>query len=485
MLSLQCTNTQQINTQYTNTQVWRFVKPGYTPVHHDIQFPIRLRALAVGWVLVAFMALASFPNANAQSTSAIDSATAQVEQKVIAWRRQMHQNPELSNREVETAQLVAAHLESLGLEVERGVGVHGVVAVLKGHKAGDKVIALRADMDANAVKELVDLPFKSTKIDESWPEGVTPVMHACGHDAHTAMLMGAAEVLAGMRDDISGSVKFIFQGAEEGPPLGEEGGGSLMVAEGALENPRPDTVFAVHMAPTPNNVVSYSQGNVLANSYMLSIKIKGAGTHGSAPWTGKDPMPVAAEIITALAQVHRQVPATEPMALSIGKVIDEGRFNIIGDTVTLVGTLRVVNNEVLAAIKERVERIASHIAQAHGQTAEVSWDQFVPALNNDPDWVARMLPTLRKVVGKKNVIEGPPGLGYDDASEFINPIGGMYIGLGAQDAEFGGPAGIRPIQGGKGIHYNHTPYFYVNEEVLLTGVRLHVNMVFDFLNGKI
>lgn len=442
-----------------------------------------MRALSLLFVVLS--PLHSVSAANAPNSEAIASATAAVEQKVIAWRRQIHQNPELSNREVETSKLVADHLESLGLQVETGVGVHGVVAVLKGGKPGDKVIALRADMDANAVKELVDLPFKSTRIDETWPEGATPVMHACGHDAHTAMLMGAAEVLAGMRDELSGSVKFLFQAAEEGPPLGEEGGASLMVAEGALENPRPDTVFAIHMAPGPNNVVSYSKGNVLANSYMLSIAISGAGTHGSAPWTGKDPMPVAAAIISALAQVYRQVPATEPMTLSVGKVIDEGRFNIIGDTITLVGTLRVLNNEVLAVIKERVERIATNIAKAHGQTAQVSWDQFVPALNNDPDWVARMLPTIQNVVGEKNVMEGPPGLGYDDASEFINPIGGMYVGLGAQDVEFGGPAGVRPIKGGKGMHYNHTPYFYVNEEVLLTGVRLHVNMVLDFLNGKI
>lgn len=450
-----------------------------------VRLSIKASLPGIAALPLVFAQVANAQVEKAHGSTDIEAATAAVEQRVIQWRRQMHQNPELSNREVETARLVAEHLEALGLEVKTGVGVHGVVAVLKGTKPGDKVIALRADMDANAVKELVDLPFKSTKVDETWPEGAMPVMHACGHDAHTAMLMGAAEVLSGMRDELAGSVKFIFQGAEEGPPLGEEGGAAMMVREGALENPRPDTVFAIHMSPLPNNVVSYGKGNVLANSYMLSITINGAGTHGSAPWTGKDPMPVAAEIISALAQVYRQVPATEPMTLSIGKVIDQGRFNIIGDTVTLVGTLRVINNEVLKVIKDRVERIATNIAQAHGQTADVSWDQFVPALTNDPDWVARMLPTIKNVVGAENVIEGPPSLGYDDASEFISPIGGMYVGLGAQDAEFGGPAGVRPIKGGKGVHYNHTPNFYLNEEVLLTGVRLHVNMVVDFLNGNI
>ena len=415
----------------------------------------------------------------------VDSFSAPVEQKVIDWRRQMHQNPELSNREVETAKLVADHLTSLGMEVETGVGVHGVVAVLKGGKPGDRVVALRADMDANTVKELVDLPFKSTKVDHDWPGGPAPIMHACGHDGHTAMLMGAAEVLSNMRDEIPGTVKFIFQGAEEGPPGDEEGGASMMVAQGALKNPKPDMVFAIHLAPTPNHFVSYASGNAMANSYKIVIKIKGVGSHGSAPWMGKDPMPVGAEIISALSQVYRQVPATEAMTLSIGKVIDEGRFNIIGSNLTLVGTLRVINSDLLSDIKMRVDRIASNIAEAHGQTAEVLWEQFVPAVYNDPSWVARMLPTIEKVVGAQNIAVGPAALGYDDASEFINPIGGMYISLGAQDSEFGGATGIRAKKGGKGVHYNHSPHFYLNEEVLITGVKLHVHMVFDFLNGEI
>jgi amidohydrolase len=438
---------------------------------------------AVPFFVVSLLT-ASLP-ALAQSPAEIDSAAAAVEKKVIEWRRQFHEKPELSNREVDTAKQVADHLRSLGMEVETGVGVHGVVAVLKGGKPGNQVIALRADMDANAVKELVDLPFKSTKIDHDWPEGATAVMHACGHDAHTAMLMGAAEVLAGMRDRIPGMVKFIFQGAEEGPPADEKGGAAMMVKEGALESPKPNMVWGIHVSAMPNNVVAYTPGNALANSYKLSIVVNGVGTHGSMPWGGKDPMPVAAEIISALAQVYRQVPATETMTLSIGNVIDQGRFNIIGDKVTLVGTLRLINEELLDDVKARVERIALNIAEAHGQTAEVLWEQFVPGLRNDTEWVNRMLPTLQRVVGADNVIEQPPGLGYDDVSEFINPIGGMYAILGVQDTEFGGPAGIRATKGGKGLHFNHSPHFYLNEEVLVTGVRLHVNMVFDFLNGKI
>jgi amidohydrolase len=437
------------------------------------------------WTLLVLVCLTVNSSLSAQTAEDIDKAATDLEHKVINWRRQIHQNPELSNREVQTAKLVADHLDALGLEVKTGIGVHGVVAVLKGAKPGDGVVALRADMDANTLKELVDLPFKSTKVDIDWPGGPAPIMHACGHDGHTAMLMGAAEVLSNMRADIAGTVKFIFQGAEEGPPGEEEGGASMMVEQGVLDNPKPDMVFAIHLGPAPNHFVQYTSGNAMAYSYKLSIKIKGVGSHGSAPWTGKDPMPVGAEIISALSQVYRQIPAKEAMTLSIGKVIDEGRFNIIGSNLTLVGTLRVINDDILDDIKMRVDRISTNIAEAHGQTAEVLWEQFVPGVYNDPSWVARMLPTIEKVVGAQNIAVGPASLGYDDASEFINPIGGMYISLGAQDTEFGGPTGIKAQKGGKGMHYNHSPHFYLNEQVLITGVKLHVNMVFDFLNGDI
>lgn len=423
-------------------------------------------------------------SAVAQGQDEIDKAAKAVEDKVIEWRRQIHQNPELSNREVETSKLVADHLKSLGLEVTTGIGVHGVKGVLKGGKPG-KVIALRADMDALPVKELTDYPFTSTKIDEDYPGGAKPVAHACGHDGHTAMLMGAAEVLAGMKDDIAGTVVFLFQGAEEGPPADEDGGAAMMVKEGALENPKPDMAFGIHLSPFPNNVITYTPGHASANSYKLSIKIHGVGVHGSTPWEGKDPMPVGAEIISALGQVYRQVPATDAFTLSIGKVIDEGRFNIIGSNLTLVGTMRVIKDDLMDDIKMRVERISTNIAEAHGQTAEVVWEQFVPAIDNDPEWVKRILPTLQNVVGEENVAQTPPSLGYDDVSEFTNPIGGMFVTLGAQDVEFGGTSGIQPIKGGKGLYFNHSPNWYINEEVLVTGVRVHVNIVFDFLNGKI
>jgi amidohydrolase len=415
----------------------------------------------------------------------IDQLVDQSEQRVIEWRHHIHQNPELGMREFNTAKLVADHLRSLGFdEVLTEVGKTGVVGVLKGGKPGDKVVALRADMDALPVKELSDVPFKSTVIDEDYPGGPFPVAHACGHDAHTAMLMGAAEVLAKMRDDIPGTVKLIFQPAEEGPPVDEPGGAALMVEEGVLENPRPDMVYALHVGPFPNGVIAYTPGTMLANSFLLRITITGEGVHGSTPWKGKDPMPVAAEIITAFGQVYRQEPAHDAFTLTIGKVEDEGRFNIIGGKVTLVGTLRVIPDRIVDDIKMRVERIAVNVAEAHGLTATVEWLQPVPALRNDPAWLERILPTVERVVGKSDIHQIPATLGYEDVSEFINPIGGAFMWLGAQDVEFGGPTGTRPEEGGKGQYVNHNPRFYVNDEVLKTGVRLFCNVVMDFLSGE-
>jgi amidohydrolase len=297
------------------------------------------------------------------------------------------------------------------------------------------------------------------------------------------MLMGAAEVLSEMRDDIPGTVKVIFQPSEEGPPIDEPGGAALMVKEGALKNPKPGTVFALHVGPFPNQTIGYTPGIAMASSFYLRITVTGESVHGSTPWKGRDPMPVAAEIVTAFGQVYRQEPARDPFTLTIGKIEDEGRFNVIGEKVTLVGTLRVINDHIVDDIKLRVERIATNVAEAHGLTAQVEWLQPVPALHNDPAWLKRILPTVERVVGKTNVHEIPATLGYDDASEFINPIGGAYMWLGAQDVEFGGPTGTRPKKGGRGKALNHNAHFYVNDEVLKTGVRIHSNVVMDFLSG--
>jgi len=415
----------------------------------------------------------------------INEQAAAVEQQVIDWRHQVHQNPELPNRESDTAKLVADHLKSLNFdEVKTGVAHHGVVGILKGGQAGDQVMGLRADMDALPIKELQDVAFKSTNVDGDYPGGPFPVGHMCGHDCHTVMLMGAATVLANLRSELPGTVKFIFQPAEEGPPITEEGGAGMMVKQGVLKDPKPDMMFVLHTAPYPDDTVFYTPNYTLASSDYLSIKIKGAGVHGSTPWDGKDPMPVAAEIISALAQVYRQVPATDAMTISIGKVVDEGRFNTIGDDIELIGTIRIIQDEIIDDVRKRVTRIAKHIAEAHGLTATTEFKQHVPALNNDPKWLDRILPTVRRVMGDDKVIQGPANLAYDDASEFVNPIGGAYLLLGGQDVEVV-DGGFQPKKDGRGFWFNHSPHFYWNDPNLINGVKLHSHVAYDFLTGKI
>ena len=415
----------------------------------------------------------------------IDQLADEVEKKIIGIRHDLHQNPELPNREFRTAKIIAEHLESLNFdEVRTEVGVTGVVGLLKGGKPGNKVIALRADFDALPIEELADVPFKSTVVDNDYPGGPFPVSHACGHETHAAMLMGAAEVLAQMRSEIPGTVKFIFQPAEEGPPVGEDGGAAMMIKEGALENPKPDVAFAIHSSPFPVNTLYYCQGDTLAASELLKIEIKGMGVHGSTPWMGKDPLTVAAEIIVALGQVYRQVPATEAITISIGKVDDSGRFNVIGDNITLWGTVRCIHQQVMGDVNERIVRICEHVAQAHGLTAEVSFDQAVPAVFNEPDWLERFLPTMERIFGHDNMRSGPPMMAYDDHSCFQLACGGVYLFLGAQDTQWT-DKGLEPVDPDKPIPFNHNPHYYVKDEALKTGIRMHANVVMDFLNGHI
>ncbi|MDO8150531.1 M20 family metallopeptidase [Isoptericola sp. b408] len=414
----------------------------------------------------------------------IDDHARAVEQDVISWRHTLHEHPELPNREEKTAAMVARHLTGLGFDTVRtGVAGHGVIGVLHGGD-GDRVMGLRADMDALPVKELQDVPFRSTVVDEDYPDGPFPVAHMCGHDVHTAVLMGAASVLAGLREHLPGTVKMIFQPAEEGPPITEDGGADLMVRDGALENPRPDMMFVLHTSPFPAGMLNYSAGHALASSDYLSIRVEGQGVHGSTPWMGKDPMPVAAEIITALGQVYRQVPANDAMTISIGKVVDSGRFNVIGDGVELIGTIRVLQDEILDDVHARVDRIASHVAAAHGLTATTTFRQHVPSVHNDPAWLDRILPTARRVMGDKHVQPSPPTLGYDDASLFVNPVGGAYMLLGGQDTEVA-DGRLQPVDGGRGLWPNHNPHFYFDDGVLVDGVRLHSHVTYDFLTGAI
>ncbi len=415
----------------------------------------------------------------------IDQHIAALANQVIEWRHHLHSHPELSNREVNTARFIADHLRSLGLdEVRTDIAGHGVVGVLRGGMPGDQVIALRADIDALPVKELVDVEFASTVVDSDYPGGPFPVSHACGHDCHTAMLMGAASALAGVRDQLAGTVLFVFQPAEEGPPLGEEGGAAAMEGADALADPIPTMVFGMHVGPLPKGVIAYRIGNQYAASVIVRIVITGQQVHGSTPWMGKDPMPVAAEIITASAQLYRQVPAFNPVTISFGHVEDQGRFNIIGEAVTLMGTVRCSVESDMDVICERMEQLASHIAQAQGCTAKTEFLQHVPAVHNEAKWVHAALPTLEAVVGHTNLVQTALTLGYDDVSVFVNRYGGLYVLLGVQDAEFKNGS-IVPTPGGRGISYNHNPHFYADDGALQTGVRLHARIAIDHLMGNL
>jgi amidohydrolase len=413
----------------------------------------------------------------------IDEDIETLASQVIEWRHHLHSHPELSNREVNTARFIAEHLRSLALdEVRTDIAGHGVIGVLRGGMPGDQVIALRADIDALPVRELVDVAFASTVVDSNYPGGPFPVAHACGHDCHTAMLMGAASALAGVRDQLAGTVLFVFQPAEEGAPLGEEGGAAAMDDAGALADPMPTMVFGMHVAPLPKGIVAYRIGNQYAASVVVRIVITGQQVHGSTPWMGKDPMPVAAEIIMASAQLYRQVPAFNPVTISFGHVEDQGRFNIIGEAVTLMGTVRCSVESDMKAICQRMEQLASHIAQAQGCAAKTEFLQHVPAVHNEAKWVQACIPTLEAVVGHANLVQTPPTLGYDDVSVFVNRYGGLYVLLGVQDAQFKDGA-IAPTPGGRGISYNHNPHFYADDGTLQTGVRLHAHIAIDHLMG--
>lgn len=415
----------------------------------------------------------------------IDAAAIAAESKVIQWRHHIHAHPELSNREAATAAFVAEHLRSLNLdEVRTGIAGHGVVGVLRGGRPGERVMALRADIDALPVRETSGVDFASTVVDKDYPGGPFPVSHACGHDCHTAMVMGAAEVLAGLRAELSGTVLFVFQPAEEGPPVDEDGGAQAMLDAGALADPAPTMVFGMHVGPIPKGVVGYSVGTTYSASVVLKITITGKQTHGSTPWAGVDPMPVAAEIISATGQIYRQVPATDPMTISIGHVEDQGRFNIIGDRLTLWGTIRAVHQHTMDDVQTRIARTVEHIGNAYGATAEAAFLQPVPPVDNTPAWLDAGLPTLRRVAGESNVIQIPPQLGYDDVSVFVKKYGGLYLILGVQDTELV-DGQLRPQEGGRGLVMNHNPAFYADDATLTTGVRLLVHVAVDHLNGLI
>ncbi|MFH1943234.1 MAG: amidohydrolase [bacterium] len=396
----------------------------------------------------------------------------EVEGRVIAWRRDIHQNPELSNREFRTAKLVADHLKNLGMEVWTGVAHTGVVGLLRGKKAGP-VVALRADMDALPVTEALDLPFAS-KVRTTYNGQEVGVMHACGHDAHTAILMGVAEVLSAVRDRFAGSVKFIFQPAEEGAPTGEEGGADLMIREGVLENPRPDVIFGLHVFPFPTGQIQYRSGALMASVDGLSIVVRGRQTHGAIPWGGVDPIVVASQIVLGLQTiVSRQIDITEaPAVVSIGSIRGGVRSNIIPDEVEMVGTIRSLDASVREDIHRRIKTTATHIAQSAGASAEVTIRLGSPVVMNDANVVQRMVPTFERIVGKENVFEVPPKTTAEDFACYLEEIPGIFFFLGIT------PPDVDPSRAAM----NHSPHFFVDERALIVGVRAMSHLVADYMS---
>ncbi|MFF5293564.1 M20 metallopeptidase family protein [Paractinoplanes globisporus] len=411
----------------------------------------------------------------------LDALAGAAHHGLVATRRHLHAHPELSNREVRTAAFVAARLRAAGLdEVRTGIAGHGVIGVLRGGLGGDRVAALRADMDALPVAETTGFDFASTAVDRDYPGGPFPVSHACGHDCHTATVLTAAEVLAQVRGRLPGTALFVFQPAEEGPPVGETGGARAMLDAGAFDEPAPTMVFGMHVGPLPKGIVGYRIGSQYAASCLVRIIVTGRQVHGSTPWFGVDPMPPAAAIVTGSAQLYRQVPATSAVTVSIGHVEDVGRFNIIGERVTLWGTIRCLDQGDMATMQDGLRRIAEHHAAAFGATADVSYLQPVPPVTNTREWMEALLPTIERVVGAERVVEIPGVLGYDDVSVFTDAFGGAYLSYGAQDTRFAGES-LAPVEGGRGLVMNHHPGFYVDEGALLDSLRIHLHVAHDHL----
>ncbi len=401
----------------------------------------------------------------------IDQKAKAILPKLIEWRRHIHQNPELGNREFKTMEYIANHLRSLGLEVKTGVAKTGVVALLKGGKPGP-VMALRADIDALPIKERVDVPYKSTVIADYLGQPV-PVMHACGHDTHVSILMGTAEVLASMKKDIQGTVKFIFQPAEEGSPGTEEGGAPLMVKEGVMDNPKVDAIFGLHISSGLEvGKIKYKSGSFMASSDWFSIKVKGKGAHGSAPWLGIDPIMISSQIINGLQTiVSRSEDLTmAPVVITVGKFQGGVRENIIPEEVTFSGTIRTLDSKMQKDVWEKIRRTATNIAAAYGATAEVTIDNKTLVTYNTPELVAMMIPSLQTAAGKENTSEGTWTTGAEDFSFFGEKAPAFFFNLG------GMPKGAQPTG-------HHTPDFVIDDSQLDIGVKAFCNLVFDY--GKL
>ncbi len=408
----------------------------------------------------------------AQMQPDLEAEINDIESQVIEWRRDFHENPELSNREFKTAEKIAKHLKSLGLEVQTGVAKTGVVGVLKGGNPG-KVVALRADIDALPVTERNELTFKSEVTTEFLGTN-TGVMHACGHDTHTAILMGVAEVLSKNKDKINGTVKFIFQPAEEGPPPGEKGGASLMIAEGVLKNPDVDAIFGLHInSGTPVGTIRYKPEGTMAAVERFVINVKGKQTHGSAPWSGTDPILISAKIIDGLQTIiSRDSKLVDGAAvITVGKITSGVRFNIIPETAEMIGTIRTLDADMKATILKRMGEMVPKIAEAYGGTATVEIQNNTAITYNDPELTNKMLPTLQNIAGKDKVELVKATTGGEDFSFFQEEVPGFYFFLGGQ------PLGTTEAAP------HHTPDFYIDESGMLLGVKVMSQLALDYLNN--
>lgn len=407
-------------------------------------------------------------------TEKINAASDKIEAKCIAWRRDFHQNPELGNNEYRTAKIVADHLRSLGMDVKEGVGKTGVVAVLKGAKPGP-VIALRADMDGLPVVERVDLPFAS-KVKSTYNGKDVGVMHACGHDTHVAILMSVAEILSNMKNELKGTVKFIFQPAEEGPPEGEEGGAPLMIKEGALNDPKVDVMFGLHInSQTDVGKITYRSEGIMAASDWFTIKVKGKQTHGSQPWGGIDPVAVSAQIINGLQTiVSRQVDLTKnPAVVSVSTINAGIRSNIIPEEAVMTGTIRTLDTSTQRIIHDKIKLTASKIAEASGATAETTIDTKTLVTYNDPTLTKQMIPSFIKAAGEENVVEINAVTGAEDFSYFAEKVPSIFFFIG----------GKRPGVDPKKVFPHHTPDFWIDESGMKTGIKAFCNLVFDYMNA--
>jgi len=424
-------------------------------------------------IISCFVVGSSYAQMPQKLQEKIDIQANEIEPKVIAWRRHFHQQPELSNRETKTAAFVGDHLRKLGIEVQTGVAKTGVVGLLKTGKPGP-VIALRADMDALPVTERNSLPFASTE-KTVFNGQETGIMHACGHDTHVAILMAVAEILVKNKGDLKGTIKFIFQPAEEGPPAGETGGAELMVKEGVLENPHVDVIFGMHIQSiSPLGRITYRPAGMMAASDWFTIKVKGKQSHGAAPWMGIDPIVISAQIINGLQTiVSRQTDLTKEAAvITIGRFQAGVRENIIPEEALMAGTIRTFDEDMQKEIHARIQLTATKIAESSGAVAEVDFVNKTPVTYNDIALTEKMVPSLQKAAGTENVLRINAVTGAEDFAFFQKKVPGLFFFVGA----------MPPDQDPNKVPAHHTPDFMIDERGMLTGLKAMLNVTLDYMS---